>query len=151
MGSIPTRPTIRNVRPSALRWAEQVPAVAGDVEEDGEAAIRLVAWLGDELHPGGAHPFVRCCERLLDAQEEADPAGVLGADDSGLRRAIGPGEEQSGDGARWPDHDPALRLTVVRGRRRVLDELEAEAADEELDRRVMGMARAISSISALPG
>jgi len=70
---------------------------------------------------------------VVDVQEEADPARGLVADGPGLV-LIGAGQQDSGLRAGWADHDPALRPPVVRQRRRVLDQVEAEGVTEEPDR-----------------
>jgi hypothetical protein len=70
---------------------------------------------------------------VVDAQEEPDSTGVLVADRIGLGVTIGLGEEQPRLRARRADDDPPLRTPVVRGRGRVLDELEAQRVDEEPD------------------
>ena len=46
---------------------------------------------------------------------------------------IGAREKDAGLRARRPDHDPSLRAAIVRERRRVVDQLEAEDVNEEAD------------------
>ena len=70
---------------------------------------------------------------VVDTQEQPDPTCVLGAYRIDLLVAIGFREEEPRLCAGWPDDDPSLRTPVVRGPRRVLDELEAERVDEEPD------------------
>jgi hypothetical protein len=65
------------------RRTEEVPAVAGDVEEHGDAAVGFGARRGDELDSGGRHPLVGGSE-VVYLEEEPDPAGELVADDGGL-------------------------------------------------------------------
>jgi len=55
------------------------------------------------------------------------------SDCSGLLVTVGLREEQSGLRIGRSHDDPPLGSTVVGGRRRILDQLEAERADEELD------------------
>jgi hypothetical protein len=116
---------------------EQVPAVAGDVEEDGDPAVGLGAGLFEEADAGGAHPVVGG-GAVLDPQEEPDPAGVLVADGGRLFGSVGLGQQQSGRGAGRPDDDPPLGAPAVAGQGGgVLDQVEAEGVGEEGDRRVV--------------
>ena len=112
--------------------SEQVPAVAGDVDEHRHASVGLVAWLRHELDAVVEHPPPGGLE-VVDSEEEADPAGVLPPDEVHLLLTVRLGEEQPGLRARRSNDDPPLRAPVVRGRRRVFDELEAEGVDEEPD------------------
>ena len=59
---------------------EEIPPVAGDVAEDGDATVRLGPWRGDELDAGRPQPLVLGVE-VVDAHEEADPLGHLPAHD----------------------------------------------------------------------
>ena len=68
-------------RLSSFRRAEEVPPVAGDVEEHGDPAVDLGAWLGDELDAGRHHSRVGGVE-VVDPEEEPDAAGDLVADAS---------------------------------------------------------------------
>ena len=111
---------------------DQVPPIAGDVEEHGEPAVGLVARWSDELDTGSGHPGVRGVE-VVDAEEEPDPAGDLAADSGRLVVTVGAGEQDAGRRARRPADDPALWTSVVGQRRRVAHQLEPEGADEELD------------------
>jgi len=86
--------------------SEEVPAVAGDVEEDGVAAVGLGAGFGEELDAGGEHASAGGVE-VLDAQEESDPAGVLVADGRSLSFAVGAGEQS-------PVSAPGGRTTTQR-------------------------------------
>jgi hypothetical protein len=54
-----------------------------------------------------------------------------------LRVPVCAGEQDPGLRAGRADHHPALRTPVIRERRRVLHELEAEHSDEEVDRLVV--------------
>ncbi len=74
---------------------------------------------------------------VVDAEEEADPAGRLLPDRRRLVVAVGAREQDAGLGAGWANHDPPFRAAVVGQRRGVLDQLEPEHIDEELDRRVV--------------
>jgi hypothetical protein len=94
--------------------AEQVPAVAGDVEEDHDPAGGLDAGVFEEADAGGAHPVVVGFE-VVDPQEEPDSSRVLVADGGRLIGSVGLGEQQSGPGAGWADHDPALGPSAVGG------------------------------------
>jgi hypothetical protein len=71
---------------------------------------------------------------VVDVQEEADPARGLVADGPSLV-LVGACDQDSGLRAGWADHDPALGSPVVRQRRGVLDQVEAERVTEESDRR----------------
>src|ERR1700747_2396236 len=109
----------------------EVPAVAGDVEEDGHPAVGLVARLGGEFPAGRRHPPVRGV-KVLDLQEEADPPGDLVTDGRGLALAVGAGQQDARLGAGRPDDDPALRPAALRRPRgRVLRQLEPERLGEE--------------------
>src|ERR1700741_3885181 len=59
--------------------AEQVPAVAGDVFEHRELAVRLDAWCRNELHAVRPPPVEGGVE-VVDAQRERDATGRLLAD-----------------------------------------------------------------------
>ena len=118
--------------------AKQVPAVAGDVEEHGDSAVRLVARLADELDPSRCHAAMGGGE-VVHPQEEPNPPGVLPPDDRLLLVAIGARQQDAGGGTGWPDDDPPLRPAVVGRCRRVFDELEAHVIDEEGDRIVVVM------------
>jgi hypothetical protein len=93
-------------------WAEQIPAVAGDVAKNDHASVRLGTRRGDELDAGGPHPFVRGIE-VIDPEEEADPARDLVTDCGGLTITVGTGEQDARLGTRWADDDPPLRAPVV--------------------------------------
>ena len=107
--------------------------VAGDVAEDDDSAVELGAGLGEELDSGGFHPLVAGVE-VVDAQEEADPAGVLVADRRDLVFAVSAGEEDTGLCAWWADDDPPLGTAVVGAGWRVLGQLESQCLGEEGDR-----------------
>src|SRR5262245_53700562 len=62
---------------------EQVPPVAGDVEEHGDAAVRLGAGWLHELDASRRHPRV-CRVEVLHPEEEPHPPAGLGADGGGL-------------------------------------------------------------------
>ncbi len=74
---------------------------------------------------------------VVDPQEEPDPSGELASDDGTLLVPVGECQQDAGHRTGRPDDDPPLRSTVVGRRRRVLDQLEADAVDEEGDRRVV--------------
>src|SRR5580700_6514883 len=104
----------------------EVPAIAGDVEEDRHPAVRFVARLGGELDAGRRHPPVRGVE-VLDLQEEADAPGDLVTDGRGLALAVRAGQQDARLGAGRPDDDPALRLAALRRQRgRVLYQVESQ-------------------------
>src|SRR5262245_25787856 len=114
-------------------YAEQVPFVTGDIEEDRDPAIGLDAGLPQESDPHRNHALVAGAE-IVDVQEEPDPAGELVADDALLLFAVRPGEQYPARRARRAHDHPALWPPVPGGeRRRILDEVEAENADEEVD------------------
>jgi hypothetical protein len=76
---------MRWLRTEIRTWwrAEEVPTVAGDVAEDDEPALGLSSGLGEEVDARGVHGLVASVE-VIDAEEEADPTGVLVADRSSL-------------------------------------------------------------------
>ena len=116
--------------------AEQIPPIAGDVHPHRDPSVLLVARLADELHAGRRHTPVGLGE-VVDPQEEADPSGVLSPDDGALLVPVRTRQQDAGGRARRADHHPPLRPTVVGRGRRVLDQLEAHAVDEEGDRLVV--------------
>src|SRR5262245_50165432 len=71
------------VRQVVSSRAEQVPPVAGDVEEHGDAAVRLGAGWLHELDASGRHPRV-CRVEVLHPEEEPHPPAGLVADGGGL-------------------------------------------------------------------
>jgi hypothetical protein len=82
------------------------------------------------------HPLVRGVE-VPHPQEQTDASGELTPDRGGLLVTVGAREHDPGLRSRRADYDPTLRTPVVRQRRRILDELEAECSDEESDRPVV--------------
>ena len=107
--------THRHTLPSARR-TEQVPPVAGDVQEHGHPTVGLLAGCGHELDPVGCHPLERGIE-VVDAEEEADPPRVPTSDDGRLLVAVCLGEQDARRRTGRPYHHPPLRSTVVgRGR-----------------------------------
>ena len=86
--------------------------------------------------PADCHAFIGGVE-VIDAEEQADAAGELVADGDRLMFTVGSGEQDAGGGAGRADGDPSLRSSVVRDRRGVFDEVEAQRVDEEPDRRVV--------------
>ena len=78
------------------------------------------------------HPSLSSLE-VVDTKEQPDSTCVLVADGIDLSIAVGLGEEQAGLRLRRSDDDPTLRTSIVRGRRRVLDEIEPQCIDEEAD------------------
>src|SRR4051812_12180058 len=91
--------------------AEQVPAIAGDIQEHGYLAIRFSARGAHELHAGSDHSIVVSSE-VVDAQKESNPSGVLFSDDGFLAVAICAGEEQASLRAGRSHDDPPLRTAV---------------------------------------
>lgn len=73
----------RTVQKRRSARSEEVPAIAGDVEEDGDFSVGLDARRPDELDARGYHPVVVRIE-VVDAKEEPHRARVLFADDRGL-------------------------------------------------------------------
>lgn len=58
---------------------EQVPAVAGNIDEDGDLTVWLAPGVGDELDARSAHPVIGGLE-VVDAQEQPDAARELVTD-----------------------------------------------------------------------
>lgn len=116
--------------------AEEVPPVAGDVEEDRDPAIGLGPWFPDEGDTGPGHPSVSGVE-VVDTEEEPDPAGYLVTDSGTLVFSVGARERNPGLGTRGPHDDLPLGSPVIGQRWGVLDEVEAEYVAEERDRRVV--------------
>ncbi|CAM5457165.1 2-amino-3-ketobutyrate coenzyme A ligase [Streptomyces badius] len=99
-----------------------------------DRAVRLVAGLLQEAHPGRAHPLMVGRE-VLGVQEEADPAARLRPDGPGLRPVLRPGQQQP-RAVRRParaHHHPAGAVAPVG----VLHQLEAERVAVEGERLVV--------------
>ena len=112
--------------------AEQIPPIAGDIEEHRNLAVGLGSRGGHELDAAIGHSLMSGGE-IVNLQEESDPPGDLIADDRSLLLTVGAGQQQPGLRPWWPDDDPSLRATVVRQGRRVLGEVKAQHIDKELD------------------
>jgi hypothetical protein len=97
------------------------------VEEHGKAALGLVARLLNELDAMVEHPS-RSCLEVVDTKEQPNSTCVLAADGIDLSLAVGLSEEQPGLRLRRSDDNPTLRTAIVRGRRRVLNEVEPNAS-----------------------
>src|SRR5215831_9296173 len=115
------------------RGTDEIPLVAGYVEEHSHAAIGLGTRCRHELNTGSCHPRVYGPE-IFHVEEETDPASGLSAHNSGLVFSVSSREEQAGHGARRADHDPSLGAPVIGQGRGVLHELEAQHVHEEPDR-----------------
>lgn len=114
------------------RRREQVPAVASDVEEHRDAAVGLGAWRGEEFNAGAGQALVGGVE-VFDLQEEADSASDLVPDGTCLPLAVSAGKQDAGLRPGRPDHHPPLQSAVIGRGWGVLDQLEAQRADEEGD------------------
>lgn len=58
------------------RWTEEIPTVAGNIEEHSDATVGLAARGRDELDPGRQHLSVGSLE-VIDAEKEADTVSYL--------------------------------------------------------------------------
>lgn len=112
--------------------AEEVPTIAGDVDEDGEAAVRLIVRSGDELDAARPHAPVSGIE-VVDPHDEADPAGMLHSDGVTLLISVCASQQQSRWCTRRPAHQPSLLSSIDRAGGCALDEIELQRADEERD------------------
>lgn len=74
--------------------SQKVPVVASDVDEDGDAAVGLITWLGDELDTLLDHPAMRFLE-VVHTKEETDSTRKLLANGRGLLFAIGLRQQQA--------------------------------------------------------
>ena len=117
---------------SRLRLSEQIPFVAGDVEEGGDATVGFVTRLSQEDHTMVNHALLSCLE-VLDPKEQPNTSGVLVADHFTLLCAVGLSEEQAGLRSRWFYDDPSLWASVIHRRRRILDEFKPQRINEESD------------------
>src|SRR5687767_3664444 len=90
-----------------MPWLDEVPAVAVEVEVDGDRAIVLFARLLGEPHPKGLHVAVVTPEVVRPEEEEHPPAGLV-ADPCRLLRGGRPRQEQGRAASGRADHDPAL-------------------------------------------
>jgi hypothetical protein len=70
---------------------------------------------------------------VVDTKEQTDSACKLVADGIEFSLAVRLGEKQSRLRLGRSDDDPTLRTSIVRCRRRVLDEVEPQCVDEESD------------------
>ena len=121
---------------SGLRRSQEVPPVSGDVEEHSDTAVRFDARLTNERDASLDHPLVRGV-KVIDAEEEPDPAGHLFTNRPSLAFPVRPSKEDACLRAGRADDHPALGSPVVGERWRVLDKIEPEYAGEELDGRVV--------------
>src|SRR4051812_20940899 len=112
--------------------AQQIPPIAGDVEEDRDAAVGFGARVTDEPHAGLRHLSVRRVE-VIDTQEVSDSAGCLVTDGCSLPLSVCASKQETRLCRGRADDHPALGTTVAGERRRVLDEVESEYAGEERD------------------
>jgi hypothetical protein len=125
---------------SSKRWlgasdpAEEVPTVSLDVEEYSNLAVRLDPRSCYEHNASTDHPIVGGFE-VINSQEQAYPAGKLPADDLRLVVAISPRQHNTSHTAGGANYDPAFGATIVRQRRNILNQLEAQNVYEEVDRR----------------
>jgi hypothetical protein len=85
--------------------AEEVPSVAGDVEEDRDSVIGFGPRFLDEDDTGLRHAQVGGVE-VVDAEEEPDSSGYLVADCGTLVFSVCAGEQNSGLGARRAGRPP---------------------------------------------
>src|SRR5262249_26842661 len=106
-------------------WLDEVPAVAVEIDEDGDRAVRLVPRLLREPHPTGPHLPVIPPEVVRPEEEEHPPTGLV-TDPRRLLRGGRPRQEQSRAAAGRADHDPPLAAREPR----VLHDREAQAAGE---------------------
>jgi hypothetical protein len=115
---------------------KQVPAVALEIKEYHNLSVRLNARGGDESHAGRDHPRVHHFE-IINAKEEADPAGKLLSNERHLMLPIAACEQNAGAGADGTNNHPAFRASFIRQRRSVFDELELQDVHKKVDRRLV--------------
>jgi hypothetical protein len=108
----------------------------GHVEEDRDATVGFGARRCQEPDASVVHPLVGGLE-VVSLQEEADTSGGLLAHDRGLIITVSSREQDACLGTGRANDHPPLRVPGVRHRWRVLDQLEAEGANEERDRQVV--------------
>jgi hypothetical protein len=92
----------------STRAGQEIPFVAGDVEEDCDPAVGLVARFGEELDSRLDHASVGGVE-VVNLEKEADAAGELVADGCALLRTVGLGEQDACLPAPGTDNHPSLR------------------------------------------
>lgn len=115
---------------------DQIPAIAGHVEEDGDTPVRFVPRALHEHYARRPQPLIRGLE-VVHAQEEPHPIRALMPDHRDLRGSLGAGEQETrGPADRAHDHPP-LGPSVVRLRGHVFDQGEVQHVDEERDRRIV--------------
>lgn len=119
-----------------LRRSQQIPPITRHVVEQRDTAVGFIARLRYELDATVPHPPPRSLE-VLDSKKQTDAAGELVTNRMPLPVTVSPRQQQAGMGTRRADDNPPLEATVVRRRRRVLDQLEPEHCRVELDRLVV--------------
>ena len=72
--------------------AEKVPFVAGNVDEDCDAAVRLSGWRDEEHDPMIEHSAIGGVE-VVGAEKQSNASGVLSSDCCSLALAGGLSEE----------------------------------------------------------
>ena len=129
-------PTSSNVRLGASVWPKQIPPIAFEVTEHGDAPIRFRSRRGDKLHSRGQQPRVGRI-KISNAEEQAYPTGELSSDNRRLLVTVGAGEKHAGLRTARAHDDPTLRSPVIGRRRHVFDQLEFQHVDKECNRRII--------------
>jgi hypothetical protein len=120
--------------------SEQIPAIAFEILEHDDAAVRFLSRRRHEANASLLHALIRCVE-IIDAQKQPHASRELLSNNTRLVVAIRASQQnsrarQSPRLGRPHDH-PALRPPIVGQRGRVLDEIELQDIDEKPDRRVI--------------
>jgi hypothetical protein len=111
---------------------KQVPTVSFDIQEYCHLSIRLNARGGDESDTRSDHPRVRRF-KIINAEEETDPAGELLANDRRLMLAVGACEQNASSTSDGTNNDPPFWPTIIRQRRNVFHELELQDIHKEIN------------------
>ena len=100
---------------------KEVPFVAVEILEDGDRAVRFMAWRLEEFDVVGEHSRVVAPE-VVGMEEEEDAAAALMADRTSLLGCGGFGEQEAGaTGVGRRDEEPAL--VIAEGR--IFDDAES--------------------------
>jgi hypothetical protein len=75
--------------------------------------------------------------KIINAEEEADPAGKLLSNDGRLVLSVGACEQNAGACSDGTNNDPTFWAAVIRQRRNVLHELELQDIHKEVDCRLV--------------
>jgi hypothetical protein len=111
---------------------EQIPRVAHAIKEDRNASVGFIPWFSNDGHPSRDELLVSSIE-VIHPKKETHPSTGLLPDDRRLLWTVSPRKEKARLSTIGPYDDPPLGLPAFYLSLRVLNQVEAEHADEELD------------------